>query len=162
LPLAGELGVAVIAMRPLGGSGADERRRVVLSDGDRERLGVETWAQALLGWALGDERIDTVIPATSKAERAAENARVEPFDADRSARGSGARGSPPSTAASGRRRPPAAAARRDRPRGGARRARASRTPRRAARPHGRSRRGRRRAASRLRAPPSDSDPTVAP
>jgi diketogulonate reductase-like aldo/keto reductase len=85
LPLAGELGVAVIAMRPLGGSGADERRRVVLSDGDRERLGVETWAQALLGWALGDERIDTVIPATSKAERAAENARVEPFDADRRA-----------------------------------------------------------------------------
>jgi diketogulonate reductase-like aldo/keto reductase len=85
LPLAHELGVAVIAMRPLGGSGADRRRRVELSDPDREWLGVETWAQALLGWALGDERIDSVIPATSKPARAAANAQVEPFDEERRA-----------------------------------------------------------------------------
>ncbi|HEY6962157.1 MAG TPA: aldo/keto reductase [Gaiellaceae bacterium] len=82
LPLAADLGVAVIAMRPLGGSGEDRRRRVELTDADRERLGVETWAQALLGWALGDRRIDSVIPATSKAERAASNALVEPLDDD--------------------------------------------------------------------------------
>jgi diketogulonate reductase-like aldo/keto reductase len=71
LPLAAELGVAVIVMRPLA-EGALVRRHV---DPDALReLGVETWAQALLKWALSDERVDAVIPATSKAERAAENA----------------------------------------------------------------------------------------
>jgi diketogulonate reductase-like aldo/keto reductase len=85
LPLAAELGVAVIAMRPVGGSGEDQRRRMELSDDDREELGVETWGQALLGWALGDERIDSVIPATSKPERAVANAQVVPFDADKRA-----------------------------------------------------------------------------
>jgi diketogulonate reductase-like aldo/keto reductase len=76
LPLAAELGVAVIAMRPLGGSGEDRRRRIELSDDQKAELGVETWAQALLGWALGDERIDSVIPATKNPERARENARA--------------------------------------------------------------------------------------
>jgi diketogulonate reductase-like aldo/keto reductase len=85
LPLAEELGVAVLAMRPLGGSGEDRRRRLELTDGDRERLGVGSWAQALLGWALGDARVDCVIPATSRPERAAANAAVEAFDADRRA-----------------------------------------------------------------------------
>ena len=85
LPLADELGVAVIAMRPLGGSGEDRRRRVELSDADRDRLGVESWAQALLGWALADARIDSVIPATSKPERATANAKVPALDDDQRA-----------------------------------------------------------------------------
>jgi diketogulonate reductase-like aldo/keto reductase len=71
LPLAAELGIAVIVMRPLG-EGALVRRpppAEALRD-----LGVETWAQALLKWALSDERVDLVIPATSKAERTGENA----------------------------------------------------------------------------------------
>ena len=76
LPLAAELGVAVIAMRPLGGSGEDRRRRVDLTDAQRAELGVESWAEALLAWALADERIDSVIPATSRPERAASNARA--------------------------------------------------------------------------------------
>jgi diketogulonate reductase-like aldo/keto reductase len=76
LPLAAELDVAVIAMRPLGGSGEDRRRRVELTDAEKERLGVENWAQALLRWALADERVDAVIPATSRPERAVENARA--------------------------------------------------------------------------------------
>jgi diketogulonate reductase-like aldo/keto reductase len=80
LPLCAELGVAVIAMRPLGGSGEDRRRRIELSDADRERLGVETWAQALLSWALADPRVDCVIPATSKPERVVENAGIVAFD----------------------------------------------------------------------------------
>jgi diketogulonate reductase-like aldo/keto reductase len=82
LPLAEELGVRVIAMRPLGGSGETGRRRVELSAADRGRLGVRSFAAALLGWALGDPRIDCVIPATSRAERAAANAGARPLDAD--------------------------------------------------------------------------------
>lgn len=74
LPLAAELGVAVIAMRPLGGSGEDRRRRIELTDEQKTELGVESWAEALLKWALGDERIDSVIPATKSRERARSNA----------------------------------------------------------------------------------------
>jgi diketogulonate reductase-like aldo/keto reductase len=85
LPIAAELGVAVIAMRPLGGSGENRRRRVELTDEQRSELGVDTWAQALLSWALGDERIDSVIPATSKPERTTENAHVVDFTPDQRA-----------------------------------------------------------------------------
>jgi diketogulonate reductase-like aldo/keto reductase len=74
LPLAAELGIAVIVMRPLGG-GALIRR----SPSEREleplgAFGIETWPQALLKWVLSDERVDVAIPATSRAERTAENA----------------------------------------------------------------------------------------
>jgi diketogulonate reductase-like aldo/keto reductase len=71
LPLAAELGVAVIVMRPLG-DGALVRTPPPQSVLDE--LGVETWAQALLKWALSDERVDVVIPATRSAGRAASNA----------------------------------------------------------------------------------------
>jgi diketogulonate reductase-like aldo/keto reductase len=76
LPLAEELGIAVIVMRPLGGTGAPLLRRAP-SDDDLAPLaefGVETWAQALLKWILSDPRVDLVIPATSRPERATENA----------------------------------------------------------------------------------------
>jgi diketogulonate reductase-like aldo/keto reductase len=71
LPLAAELGVAVIVMRPLGAGG------LVLREPPREvltELGVETWAQALVKWALSDTRVDVVIPATSQPDRARSNA----------------------------------------------------------------------------------------
>jgi diketogulonate reductase-like aldo/keto reductase len=74
LPLAAELGVAVVVMRPLGAG------RIVARDPGRDRLaplrdfGVETWAQALLKWTLSDERVDVAIPATTRPERARENA----------------------------------------------------------------------------------------
>lgn len=74
LPLAEELGVAVIAMRPLGAG-----RLLPRAPGPEELaplgpFGIETWAQALLKWALADPRIDLVIPATSEPERARANA----------------------------------------------------------------------------------------
>jgi len=71
LPLAAELGVAVIVMRPLGGGALVNTSppQPVLDE-----LGVETWAQALLKWALSDERVDVVIPATRSGGRAGSNA----------------------------------------------------------------------------------------
>jgi diketogulonate reductase-like aldo/keto reductase len=74
LPLAADLGLGVIAMRPLGGAGAviPEPREA----GWQDALGVETWAEALLRWSLSDERVHVVIPATSSPGHAEANARA--------------------------------------------------------------------------------------
>ena len=71
LPVAAELGVRVIVMRPLG-EGILVRRAPPAAVLDE--LGVETWPQALLKWALSDDRVDVVIPATRDAEHARANA----------------------------------------------------------------------------------------
>jgi diketogulonate reductase-like aldo/keto reductase len=74
LPLAAELGVAVVVMRPLGGGSLTARPPSAAELAPLEPFGVETWPQALLKWALSDLRVDLVIPATSRPERTAENA----------------------------------------------------------------------------------------
>jgi diketogulonate reductase-like aldo/keto reductase len=74
LPLADDLGMAVIVMRPLG-EGVLLRRAPGLEQLEPlVRFGVRTWPQALLKWALSDPRIDVVIPATTSPGHARENA----------------------------------------------------------------------------------------
>ncbi|MFN3285680.1 MAG: aldo/keto reductase [bacterium] len=76
LPRAHELGIGVIVMRPLAEGAlvrqtppAEELRHL-------EPFGVRTWAQALLKWVASDLRVSVVIPATSRPERAVENAQA--------------------------------------------------------------------------------------
>jgi aryl-alcohol dehydrogenase-like predicted oxidoreductase len=76
LPLAAELGIAVIVMRPFGGTGAPLLHRAPSPKelAPLRDFGIDTWAQALLKWILSDPRVDLVIPATSRPARAEENA----------------------------------------------------------------------------------------
>lgn len=74
LPLAEELGMRVIVMRPLAAGSLVRRPPPPEALAPLRPFGVETWAQALLKWILSDRRVDVVIPATARPERTAENA----------------------------------------------------------------------------------------
>lgn len=74
LPLAAELGIAVIVMRPLGQGELVRRPPGPDALEPLYDFGVETWPQALLKWALSDDRVDAVIPATRNPLHAVENA----------------------------------------------------------------------------------------
>jgi aryl-alcohol dehydrogenase-like predicted oxidoreductase len=61
-------------MRPLGGEGS-----LIPAPPAREleplrSFGIETWQQALLKWALSDDRVDLVIPGTRNAGHGRSNA----------------------------------------------------------------------------------------
>jgi aryl-alcohol dehydrogenase-like predicted oxidoreductase len=66
LPLADELGIGVVVMRPFG-EGSLVRR---IPHGFDEF----TWPRALLQWVLSDPRVTVAIPASSKPERVRANA----------------------------------------------------------------------------------------
>jgi len=87
LPLAADLDIGVVVMRPLAG-GALLRRTPSAQDlAPLAPFGVRTWAQALLKWILSDPRCHAAIPATSKPDRMTENAAAgEPPWFDRDAR----------------------------------------------------------------------------
>jgi aryl-alcohol dehydrogenase-like predicted oxidoreductase len=74
LPLAAELGLGVVVMRPLGGGGLVRRAPSEAELAPLAEFGVRTWAQALVKWAMSDERCTVAIPATSRVERVGENA----------------------------------------------------------------------------------------
>ena len=74
LPLAKELGVGVIVMRPLGDKSRLRGPPPPEALAPLRELGISTWPQALIKWALSDERIDVVIPATRDPEHVRENA----------------------------------------------------------------------------------------
>ncbi len=74
LPLAADLGLGVVVMRPFA-EGSLMRRSP--SQAELEPLkpfGVTTWGQALLKWVLSDTRCHVAIPATTRPERVSENA----------------------------------------------------------------------------------------
>jgi aryl-alcohol dehydrogenase-like predicted oxidoreductase len=74
LPLAAELAVPVIVMRPLGEGELLAREPTPDELEPLAEFGIDDWPQALLKWALSDERVDVVIPATRNPLHAAQNA----------------------------------------------------------------------------------------
>jgi aryl-alcohol dehydrogenase-like predicted oxidoreductase len=74
LPLADELGLGVLLMRPLGEGRLLRRQPSPAELAPLRPFGVTSWAQALLKWGLSDPRVHVSLAATAHPDRLAENA----------------------------------------------------------------------------------------
>ena len=74
LPLAMELGLGVLIMRPFAKAGLMTASPTAATLAPLAPFGIHTWAQALLAWGLSHPATTVSIPATSKPARATENA----------------------------------------------------------------------------------------
>ena len=74
LPLAADLGIGVVVMRPFAERGLLRDPPAAADLAPLAPFGVQTWPQALLKWILSDPRCHVAIPATSKPDRMSENA----------------------------------------------------------------------------------------
>jgi aryl-alcohol dehydrogenase-like predicted oxidoreductase len=74
LPLAAELGLGVLIMRPFAAADLMRTPPSPSKLAPLERFGIHTWGQALLKWGLSHPATTVSIPATSRAARATENA----------------------------------------------------------------------------------------
>jgi aryl-alcohol dehydrogenase-like predicted oxidoreductase len=74
LPLAQDMGIGVIVMRPVGRGVLVRGLKTQPDLSPLKEYGIETWGQAALAWLLSDSRISLVIPATSRHQRISENA----------------------------------------------------------------------------------------
>lgn len=74
LPLADDLGIGVIVMRPFGEGSLMRNTPSAEKLKPLKPFGVTTWGQALLKWILSDERCHIAIPATSLPQHIHENA----------------------------------------------------------------------------------------
>ena len=74
LPLADELGLGVLLMRPLGEGQLVRRPPSPAELAPLRPFGVTTWGQALIKWGLSDPRVHVSLAATAHPARLAENA----------------------------------------------------------------------------------------
>jgi aryl-alcohol dehydrogenase-like predicted oxidoreductase len=74
LPLAADLGLGVVVMRPFAQGALMQRRPTQEELEPLKAFGVTTWGQALLKWILSDARCHVAIPATTSPARMMENA----------------------------------------------------------------------------------------
>jgi aryl-alcohol dehydrogenase-like predicted oxidoreductase len=74
LPLAAELGMGVIVMRPFAEGDLLQREPAAEELAPLREFGVETWPQALLKWGLSDDRVDVTIPASRDVAHVRANA----------------------------------------------------------------------------------------
>jgi len=74
LPLAADLNMGVVVMRPFAEGALMRIRPSEVALEPFRPFGVTTWAQVLLKWILSDSRCHVTIPATSRPSRMEENA----------------------------------------------------------------------------------------